>query len=423
MTGKRFGSAVGCLLLACGNALAQAPVPPPFPPSGVPQAAPPAAGPSPLAAALQPPSEGPEAPEVTNPHMMGDFPGIFGLRPFLVPAFQTISTSRTVTRTTLVRVTVPTPEGPFTTLVPVTTTDHVPVLTQRVVPVEVIVRELFASRGTFKVAEDESPRPQDRVFFSYNFYGDAAGPGTNAALPHVETITTTLGGNPALIPTFIPGVPAPRSDVNREVIGFEKTFLDGNASIELRAPVVEQSGAGAIGGSDFGDVTVVLKYAFLNDRGTGDVLSGGLALTVPTGPGLPLPDGGKLHDVLLQPWAGGIWNFDRFYVQGFTSVAVPTDGRDVTLLCNDVGVGYSLYRSGGDALITAVIPTLEAHVTTPLNHRDQTSQFAVPDLVVLTAGSHLAIRQNALLSLGVAVPVTGPRVFDVEAVVQFNWRF
>src|SRR5207244_7959463 len=123
-----------------------------------------------------------------------------------------------------------------------------------------------------------------------------------------------------------------------------KTFLDGDASVELRAPVVEQEGVGAVGGSDFGDVTVVLKYAFLNDEGTGDVLSGGLAVTIPTGPGIPLQTG-DLHSALLQPWAGYVWNFDQFYVQGFTSVVVPTDRRDVTFLSNDVGVGYTLYRS------------------------------------------------------------------------------
>jgi hypothetical protein len=47
----------------------------------------------------------------------------------------------------------------------------------------------------------------------------------------------------------------------------------------------------------------------------------------------------------------------------------------------------------------------------------------VPDLVVLTAGSHFDLFQRARLTLGVATPVTGPRVFDVEALVQFNWRF
>ena len=56
-------------------------------------------------------------------------------------------------------------------------------------------------------------------------------------------------------------------------------------------------------------------------------------------------------------------NLDRFYVQGFTSIAVPTDSVVVTALFNDIGVGYYLYRGDGERFITALIPTVEAHVT------------------------------------------------------------
>jgi hypothetical protein len=432
MTGKLFGPALGCLLLACGGALAddpaapgaalvpaQAPAPPQLPPPGEPRQPPPAA-PDQLAAALRPPAESPEVLAVTNPHMMGDFPAIYLLRPFLVPAVQIVSTSQTVTRTTQERVTIFVDGKLVTVLVPVTTTFQVPVQRQTIVEVPVNIREPFPFRGAFKVADNESPRPTDRVFFNYNFYDSVTGGG--ASLPRFDTVSTTIGGNPALVTTIVPGVPAPRIDVHREIAGFEKTFLDGDASVGLRAPVVEQAGAGAVGGSDFGDVTVVLKYAFLNDRATGDVLSGGLAVTVPTGPGVPLQTG-DLHSTLLQPWVGYARNFDRFYVQGFTSLVVPTDRLDATLLCNDVGAGYALYRSAADRLVSAVVPALEAHVTTPLNHRDETSPIAVPDLVVLTAGSHFSLYDRGLLSVGVAVPVTGPRAFDVEALVQLNWRF
>ena len=95
----------------------------------------------------------------------------------------------------------------------------------------------------------------------------------------------------------------------------------------------------------------------------------------------------------------------------------------MTLLFNDVSVGYKLYEAGGDRLISAVIPTVEAHITTPLNHRNDSSVVTAPDLVVLTAGRHFEIGQSATLSVGVAAPVTGPRAFDVEALVQLNYRF
>ena len=43
-------------------------------------------------------------------------------------------------------------------------------------------------------------------------------------------------------------------------------------------------------------------------------------------------------------------------------------------------------------------------------------------LVVLTSGVHLGLFSNGTLSLGVATPVTGPRLYNVEAFVQLNWR-
>src|SRR5262249_29169835 len=161
--------------------------------------------------------------------------------------------------------------------------------------------------------------------------------------------------------------------------------------------------------NDFGDMTFLFKYAFLNDRQTGDTLSAGLAVTAPTGPGLSTFQG-DLNTVILQPFVGGFWGANRFYVQGFSSLAVPPRARDVTLLFNDVGVGYAVYRGDQSSLLSGVIPTVEAHVTTPLNNRGDSALVRVPDLVVLTAGSHFDLFRSARLTLGVATPVTGPRV-------------
>jgi hypothetical protein len=42
--------------------------------------------------------------------------------------------------------------------------------------------------------------------------------------------------------------------------------------------------------------------------------------------------------------------------------------------------------------------------------------------VVITGGVHVLIGRSDL-TLGVATPVTGPRLDSIEAVVQFNYRF
>jgi hypothetical protein len=66
---------------------------------------------------------------------------------------------------------------------------------------------------------------------------------------------------------------------------------------------------------------------------------------------------------------------------------------------------------------------IEAHVTTPLNHRDGAGPIFVPDIVVITGGVHFGLFGNGTLSLGVATPVSGPRPFNVEGFMQLNWRF
>jgi len=279
------------------------------------------------------------------------------------------------------------------------------------------------ARGAFKISDNESPRPQDRVFAFYNYFQVKA----------LAGITQTI-------------------DIHREVIGFEKTFLDGDASVGIRLPFFQvnapaipgavpgfgiKATADAITQSDVGDLTIVTKYAFINDRATGNVLSGGLVVTAPTGPGetlaIPTPptENGppnqtfRLHPTLFQPWVGGIYNAGDFFIHGFSSVVVPTDSRDVTYFFNDLGVGYFVIRRcNSESLLTAVVPTFEVHVNTPLNHRGtQQVPIGAPDVVDLTAGITFGLGERTNLSFGAVTPVTGPRPFDIEAQAFLNFRF
>ncbi len=254
----------------------------------------------------------------------------------------------------------------------------------------------LVASSAFKVAENESPRPQDRVFAFYNYFNDVSG---------------SLNPGPA------------RTDIHREVAGFEKTFLDGDASIGLRAPLVQVYGNSDVAYQDFADLSVILKYALVNDRDSGDVFSAGMVVTIPVGTNfLPagLPD---IHPFLFQPFVGGIVNFDRLYVLGFSSVVIPTDMRDVLFLSNDVGIGYSLYTSSC-GLISSIAPTIEGHLTTPLNHRGASNvPVGLPDIFDMTCGVRFGIGQRASLGLGVVLPLTGPRPFDFELQAAFNVRF
>jgi hypothetical protein len=99
-------------------------------------------------------------------------------------------------------------------------------------------------RGAFKIQENESPRPADRVNLTFNYYN-----------------SVDLGTK--------------KIDVQRETLGFEKTFLDGNASLGARLPFFQNLD----NKDDMGDITLIGKFAFLNDRMTGNVISGGIAIT------------------------------------------------------------------------------------------------------------------------------------------------
>jgi hypothetical protein len=265
---------------------------------------------------------------------------------------------------------------------------------------------------SFKIAEDESARPQDRVYLDFNFYDNVN-----------RSVNERLGSAFHNI------------DAYRETFGFEKTFLNGDGSIGMRLPlntVTAESTTPGLGGSDstdIGDLSIITKYAFWRDRQTGSLLSAGLAVTVPTGPDR-FADSDvffPVHTTVLTPYLGFYFRRDRWYTQGFVSLDVPVENTDVTILHNDVQIGYVLHRNTcEDAFLTAVIPDFEVHVNDPLNHRGALNPLdpvGTPDWVDLTAGVTFEFRRQSTLALGFVTPVTGPKPYDFEVLAQFNYRF
>jgi hypothetical protein len=260
----------------------------------------------------------------------------------------------------------------------------------------------------FKIAEDENIRPQDRIYFSYNGFFNV-NDRVNAAN----------------------GVDVGTMNVHGELLGLEKTFFDRNASIGLRLPLETlTAGDGFTPGSggtftDIGDLSIIGKFLLGENRQTGSLLSAGLMITVPTGSdtfaGAPARLIANLHDTLLQPFLGYRWVSGNFYVHGFESIQIATDSNDVTLLFTDIGVGYFVWRNPQrDGFVTSIVPTAEAHLNDFLNHR---IAGTLNDWVVLVEGVHIDVRRRSTLTLAVGEPVTGPKPYDVEVAVQFNFRF
>jgi hypothetical protein len=262
----------------------------------------------------------------------------------------------------------------------------------------------------FKISDDDSPRPQTREYFSFNYFYDlygAVNQRAGAAVGHVR--------------------------IHREVFGVEDADANGSSSVGLRLALDTFNAANSVPGldgtsTDIGDLSIIFKEVLWQDRATGRLLSAGLAVTPTTGPGsfAGSNDIKVYHNTSLQPFFGWIWPHAPFYVQGFTAVDAPTDLNDVVMLSNDFAFGYFLYQRPDRHGLNAVVPTLELHVNTPLNHRgvlSLTDPAGNPDMVDLTGGVQLEYRDHTSLAVAFAVPVTGPRMFDFQILAQVRWRY
>lgn len=335
----------------------------------------------------------------------------------------------------------------------------------------------LVSRGPFKVAENESPEPQDRVFVTYNYFK------VRGNYPEINPFTESL-------------------DLQRVTVGFEKSFWNGHGSIGVRVPffdanyvgrtriVPNPDGSFDIGDplmddledSELGDITLLFKAA-IGCCAEHKLCSFGLAVTLPTGPSIEaynVPTGTfqDKHAGILQPFVGYLWTGNNWYVHGFFSVAFPMHtGDDVIILFSDIGFGYYLYGAppglkicGGGcgtcgptgcgtafcdpigccgafsmltglmpSWVTSVVPTLELHLNTPLTNGGKFeyvqlgsgvldyavstgSNMLMSQSLIVTGGVHFGLMGNSTLTIGAAVPLN-VQPYDVAGIVQLNWRF
>jgi hypothetical protein len=264
----------------------------------------------------------------------------------------------------------------------------------------------------FKIAENMSPRPQDRFFFDFNYFNNVN-----------DTIDTRNN------------VPINHIKAYRYFFGAEKTFNNGKGSIGLRFPinnVTADSPNNFIStptSTAMGNMSVFAKYILEQNPRTGSMASAGFSVESPVGPGsfggAPYLFG--LNTVYLQPFFGYIYNWRNWYLQGFLSFEFPANPREVTMLYNDFGIGYYVFRSQDPtSFVTTVAPTFEVHVNTPLNHRDwfnPTDIAGTPDVVNFTYGLNVLIRRRAMLTTAFVTPVSSPQPFNTEAALFLNVYF
>jgi hypothetical protein len=248
-----------------------------------------------------------------------------------------------------------------------------------------------------QITDNDSPRPADRVYFGANYYE---------------------GLGYSLNPDF------GSFNMYRNMIGFEKTCLGGAGSIGMRLPFIQLTGPAGLGGDSVGDLSILAKYALYYDPVGVNYFTVGFMTTTPTGAaGGRLADGSSIpHSVLLQPWVGFVRSSTNAYLQWITNVIIPTDSRDITLMGNSLGLGWWMYRGNFDRWIPAITPTAEFHLRTPLSNNTSDDLVYFPDQVNITGGVHFSWRRMTI-SGAAAVPVAGPRPWDIEAIVNVNFWF
>ncbi|MBS0260992.1 MAG: hypothetical protein JSS02_03475, partial [Planctomycetes bacterium] len=289
--------------------------------------------------------------------------------------------------------------------------------------------------GIPKIAENTSPMPRDRVFFNYS---DFRG-----------------------VPLTMTGV-----NVSRLTPGFEKTFFDQSASIEMRFPfastlnnTIVADGPASAGDVQFGDISLTGKGLIYTDEEL--ALSAGLQLALPTANALNvgLADGTRLvriknESVYLMPFLGGLWTpGDRFYTQGFLQFQVPANSngvyvnntfnggpltaagsiQDVPYVFCDLGTGYWFFRNDEGSGITGFSGTVEMHYNASLGTSETVTAGAYRigsaansvEMLNGVIGGHLYFNQNLSVTAGYAFPFGNPtdQLFTGELRVFMNYTF
>ena len=282
----------------------------------------------------------------------------------------------------------------------------------------------------FKMADNSSPLPRDRIFFNYHHFHNA-----------------------------LTDVNLQRQHLDRYTFGLERTFWDQLASIEMRVPfagglAAEQSVQSAeTTGTEFGNMSLTLKGLLLSDDTR--ALSAGLAMVFPTGSNATVISSSaislefKNESFYLQPFVGYFEQLnDRVFHQFFAQVDCDTSGSELriftaaadsaevlysqNLLYLDYQLGWWWYRATDEEGLRGIAPIVELHYTTTLEDLDTGElgqgvfvQNPRRDILNLTAGLYFQLSDTGSLKVASAAPLRpgSDKLFDAEFGVQYERRY
>lgn len=244
------------------------------------------------------------------------------------------------------------------------------------------------------------------------------------------------------------------ANVDLFTLGFEKTFLEGQTSIELRMPLSNPVGLSTgVTGQSFqthaaGDLIVTFKGLLYSDESQAVAL--GLAVNTPTGSDLNVTVGG-VGNFTLKNDATHLIPFvayqatpnDDFFFNGFLQFDTPTNANsaqsrsgaggttitngsvtDQTLMYVDASFGYWLFRDDEAEFLQGLASVLELHYTTTLTRADNVDLKVVEfgatsgqyDVLNMTVGLQANIARSTLIRAAFVTPLRDGknRFFDSE---------
>jgi hypothetical protein len=292
-----------------------------------------------------------------------------------------------------------------------------------------------------KVADNNSAVPQDRVYFTFQYFNDFR-------------IHEIAGG------------PTSKRDLQLYTMGIEKTLYGGNLSFEFIVPFSYSPSPQYIYGSNFApasqlelqNIAFGLKALLLQTDTS--AVSTGVRFEAPTAADIHAVNiAGELHNHSwgITPYLAVLHYFtENTFFQGFGAYRLQTTDNWITIggapfqplrepsfLNLDFQLGHWLYRNHGSGGLTGMILSTELHYTGIYDSvQPQGATGATVylegnhDLLNITTGLTALFNDNATLTLGMVTPVRNgtttlpgvinapsDRFFDWEAVVQFNYFF
>ncbi|MCO8125438.1 hypothetical protein NHH03_27110 [Stieleria sp. TO1_6] len=293
----------------------------------------------------------------------------------------------------------------------------------------------------YKVAENNSALPQNRIGFNFNALGD---------------VYSGLSGDQV------------EKDIYEYRLFAEKTLLNGLISLDFMLPFYTTSkysypsnldlvvnGPGTE--STFGDIAFGLKA--LLHRSEHAAYSAGLRIEAPTAEEITAPPGPALFYESIRD---DVWNFtpyfatlwqpsDRVFTQSFVSYRMNTGTlkevpstrtfREPSYFMADVSIGYWLYRNAHSNYLTGLAPTFELHYTGAWDKEQPDGTvnnviYGHTDRLNMTAGLTAMLGRRVSAGLAISAPLrdkpatvgstdspSTDRAYDWAAIANLTYHF